>query len=197
MSTVRRVLLPDLDGELFVATEVLDDVLALLATWAEDDPEIGLPAVLDRRAADAVSDIRLAIARTPAVVLYGPDGDYEHQPLRLVDVDEMAVAGFGAAVAALAAVVHGPGAGHLAELVSDIADERRTTPAAIVELAARFHGMLELDWTDDQRLIATRLGTATDTRVVLTDTEEAAYRRLRDRWVAMWHDYDPLARWTY
>jgi len=197
MSTVRRVLLPDLDGELFAATEVLDEVLALFAAWAEDDPEIGLPVELDRRAADAVTDIRMTIARTPAVTVYGPDGDYEHEPLRLVDLPEMAVATFGAAVAALAVVVHGPGAGHLAELVGDIADERGSPPAAMVELAARFHGMLDLDCTDDQRLIAARIEPDAGDRVVLTDTEEAAYRRLRDRWVAMWHDYDALARWTY
>jgi hypothetical protein len=36
-----------------------------------------------------------------------------------------------------------------------------------------------------------------DVRIVLDATEGAAYGRIRDRLVRMWHDFDPLARWMY
>jgi len=86
----------------------------------------------------------------------------------------------------------------LHEVVTEIADERGGPCAAtLVELAARFHGLCDLAWNDDQRLIARRVEQAGPDRIVLTDVEEAAYRRLRDRYVAIWHDYDPLARWQY
>jgi hypothetical protein len=36
-----------------------------------------------------------------------------------------------------------------------------------------------------------------DVRIVLDTAEEAAYGRIRDRLVRMWHDFDSLSRWMY
>ena len=35
------------------------------------------------------------------------------------------------------------------------------------------------------------------TPVVLTSSQDAAYQRVRDRFVAMWHDYSAIDRWLY
>jgi len=80
-------------------------------------------------------------------------------------------------------------------MVTEIVNERNgPSPAALVELATRFHRLCDLAWDNDQRLIANRIEHANLEPIVLTDHEETAYRDLRDRFIAIWHNDDPLAR---
>jgi hypothetical protein len=44
---------------------------------------------------------------------------------------------------------------------------------------------------------AAMFGGNVDVRIVLDAADEAAYGRIRDRLVRMWHDFDPLSRWMY
>jgi hypothetical protein len=201
MSTVRRFLVPDLEGELVAATEPVEEFLLSAADWATDDPAIRLPPALRRPAAEAVGELRLAIVRAQFRPLCGPDGWYEHVALAVVSVPEVIVTNFGDAVAAMAR--HD---GDVDELLDEFCADyptrftaQRLTAQQLAETAARFHGVCDLAWGDDQDLLAARLQTApTDADpVVLTVAEEAAYRRVRDRLVAMWHDFSQLERWVY
>ena len=61
---------------------------------------------------------------------------------------------------------------------------------------ARAHGLLDLAPDDDTRQLAELVEGRTG-RLVLTVDQEAAYRRLTDRALAMFHLSDPLARFLY
>jgi hypothetical protein len=190
-------LVPPLDGEIVSVTRPIEELLLVLADGADDDPR--LPATLHQPAATAIGALRLAILHAAAVSLYAPDGRYEHEPLAVVTVDEEHLTTFGAAVAELTAVLQPGKLPDVAEFLDDWADERGTTAEAVVALASRFHQLCQLAWGPDHDLLAERVEHARSSvaRTVLTDDQEAAYRRLRDRWVAIWHHGDSLARWQY
>lgn len=192
ISESKRFLAP----RLAAAVEPLEDLMLTLAQWSLEEPDAGIPDALGPPAAAAVGTIRQALDAADYRNLYTPDGDYEHEPLAVVVVASAPIAALGAAVVELAAALL-PGGN---PVVVDALDDPDTvwTPQKLVERAARLHGLCDLAWGDDQQLVADRLIAARGLAVVvLTDVEEAAYGRVRDRLVAMWHDFDPLERWAY
>jgi hypothetical protein len=196
-AAARRFLLPELDGEIFALTGPLEELLLALADGAEEEP--ALPAALHQPAADALGHLRVAIRNAPIAHLYAPDGHYEHEPLAVVTVDNETITLFEAAVAELSAALQPGGRPDVAEFLDDWADERHTTVEAIVALASRVHQLCHLSSGSDHDLLAPQLEAASagGERTVLSHQQEAAYRRLRERFVAVWHDGDPLARWMY
>ena len=62
--------------------------------------------------------------------------------------------------------------------------------------AARLHGLLSLPWDNDVSLLA-RVLPAGAGRVVLDEATSAAYQRVVDRILGIWHAGDPLARFLY
>lgn len=182
MATSPR-LLPDLDDELAFALGQIEELLLTLRSWEEDpDDPAQLPAPLaDGVALDALRQLWDAIVPTqsrhhrPAVPgrLLGPDGRYEHRPLRLVLVDDTDLQTLGAAGQALGhALATAPG-GELAEAVAagaEAADPTygpAPTPVALVELMARVHGVLDLADTTDTALLRDRLRSFTGGRCVI------------------------------
>jgi hypothetical protein len=193
-SSTRRFLVPDLDGEILDATRQVEDALTTLAAW-RDDPDASIPATLGWDAADAAGAIAAAISATPAHSLCRPDGRYEHEPLAVVEVPEHALVTLAAAVAELAAAARRGDE----PVCLVVADHDHDEPGQLVAAASRLLAVCELPWGDDEQLIAARLGHAGcgAEQTVLTDAEESAYNRIRDRLVRAWHDGDPLARWAY
>lgn len=204
-------LIPDLDDELTVAAERVEELLLTFAGWEAEDVDqadaepLVLPAPLaDRRALEALRRVWDAVARTQgrraaeAGVtgrMLGPDGRYEHVPLRLVDVDQADVDALSAAARAL-------GDPRADDDVRDALDQTAGAygiePAELVATAARIAGLLDLEPTADSRLLAGLLagaGPADD--LVLDAAGEAAYQRLATRFNAMWALSSPLDRWAY
>jgi hypothetical protein len=213
---VRTVLVPDLDGELLVPLRALEEVLLSLGLWEDDDledpPEDREPVRLPEPLANGVALAavqRVAAALRPTQSLgpdhgrlLGPDGSYEHAPLTVLELPAADVATLSATAAAL---------GHPA-LDPDIADVVTThaqtlggtyrVPGAdrteLVSLTARLAGLLDLEATDDSRLLVERLRPNPPERdLALTEEEERAYVRTADRLNAMWAHGSGIDRFLY
>lgn len=208
-------LVPDLDDELVGTLGQVEELLLTLSAWEDDpdDPAV-LPAPLAGRVAlEALHRVQDAIAPTqtrqgrPAPAggrLLGPDGRYEHRPLRLVALDPADLETLAAAAAALGRELATRPHSELAEAIAAGAEAAAPTygpapaPVQLVEALARAHGLLDLVDTDDTALLRARLledGVAGD--VVLTTQEGHAYGRLAERMNAMWALSDPLAHFLY
>lgn len=215
MSSVVTRLLPDLDDELTHALRQLEELLLTLALW-EDGPDapLALPAPLaDRQALQALERVAAVVTPTQTRAeatappgcgrLLGPDGHYEHMPLRLVEVDEQDLAVLAAAAAVLGRELATRPHGELAEAMEAGADAARgdygpaPTPVQLVETLARVHGLLDLAMTADTELLTARIAGAGRDDVVLTAAEAAAYERIADRFNGMWTLSDPLSRFLY
>ncbi|MFI7455440.1 hypothetical protein ACIBQX_48835 [Nonomuraea sp. NPDC049714] len=204
-STLRTVLLPDLDIDLTHAMTELEELLLTYGGWEEDGGvEAGeLPAPLAAGAAlNALRRVWDAIAPTQGERatkagrtgrLLASDGRYEFVPLRLVDVEAADVD----ILAAAARVLGDPSASDAVR--EGLEEGRASMPAGeLVMRAAQLAGLLDLADTDDTELLRERLaaaGPADD--VVLTETEEQAYRRTVDRVNGMWTLGDPVERFRY
>jgi hypothetical protein len=198
----RRCLVPDLDGE-FAVSEPLDELLCSLADWANEDPE-AVPSAFHRPASDAIGEIRMAMNASQYHPLYAPDRRYEHEPLAIIELPAATIDAASQVAAELGRAVHG--GSEIGLVVREFATAwgRRGTVTAerLVEVAARLHGVCDLGWGTDEHRIARCLDRAATNgdvgvRIVLDPIEEAAYGRIRDRLVRMWHDFDPLSRWLY
>lgn len=71
------------------------------------------------------------------------------------------------------------------------------TPAQLVEVVARAHGVLDLADTADTILLAGQLARANGADLILTPAAEAAYQRTVDRFNTMWADRSGLDRFLY
>ncbi|MDP9388688.1 MAG: hypothetical protein M3Q48_12445 [Actinomycetota bacterium] len=195
------VAVPDTDGELLALLGVLEQVLTSLGPF-DDDPEdwrqLASP-LGDCLALDALRQVisELAAAeRSPAPQPVAPDGHFELVPLRFLTLDAADLVVIGEAVAALGRATL-PGVDEfVAEVLAEYASDRRQRPAELVAGAARAHGLLDLCANADTVLLAERLARGSDP-VVLTPPELAAYERLTERVLAMFHAGDPLARFLY
>lgn len=206
---VRAVLIPDLDDELTASLTRVEELLLEVAAWEDEDPETLWPPPLAGSAAlEAVRRIYDAVAPTQgeraraagcAGRVLGPDGRYEHMPLRLVCVDPADVAALAAAAAALGdphaadhvqlALEHGA---DMAYGASDGAACRR-----LVLTAAQLAGLLDLAPDRDSELLAGLVDDDPDLDVVLSPAAEDAYQRYANRANRMWSLGDPLARYLY
>lgn len=211
---------PDLDDELVVALRQAEEALLGLDGWAAgdadpDDPGEGLgpsegwvPPLAGRVTLEALARIADVLRPTqgppdrPGPRQLGPDGRYEHAPLRFVlleqgDLDAVA----GAAQLLGRHVVLRPHSELAEGAAAAAAYAGLSSGQNVVELLARLHGALDLEWTADAELLRTRVAGAgpggTGGDVVFTAAEEAAYQRLVDRFNGMWAAGDPLARWGY
>lgn len=205
----RRVLVPDLGDELIEVLRQVEELLLTLAAWEEEPDGPGpfvLPAPLAGRGAlDALRRIQdiLVPTQTPSEMLdrgaqvrprlLGPDGRYEHMPLRAVAIAVADLDALAAAAAVLGHTVATRPDTELAEAIAAGTEAAAPTygpapaPRDIIERLARLHGLLDLAVSDDTRQLITVLDRASTTDpVVLDDTTEAAYQRLADRMNVMW-----------
>ena len=209
-----RVVLPDLDGDLTGAMQLLEELLLTLSGWEADDADLQLAAPLAGGIAlaavrrlwrDVVAAERtegrgrlLAPAGALQSSLSAPGGHYEHMPLRLAELPAGDVAVLAAAVRALGA----PGAGDdIAEVLSVVGaagNQPQADAVVVVARLAQLVGLLDLAWTEDAELLAPRLAeTAAGRDVVLEPAEEAAYQRTADRLNGMWSLGSPVERFLY
>jgi hypothetical protein len=205
-------LIPDLDDELSHALYQVEELLLTLAVWEEDaaDP-VTLPAPLAHRATlDALNRVQAVInptqsrtdRPTPGGRIVGPDGHYEHRPLRLVRLDPTDVDVLGAAAALLGRELATEPHGELADAMAAGAEAATVygpapRPVQLVEALARAHGLLDLAPTGDTAHLAELLKAAGDSDLVLTPLGEAAYVRTADRFNAMWALNSGLDRFLY
>lgn len=211
MSPIQR-LIPDLDDELCHTLNQVEELLLTLAQWEQDDEPLDLPApVARRRALDALNHVQAVISPTqtrtgrpaPTGRLLGPDGHYEHRPLRLVRLttDDLAVLAATAAVLgqALATDPHGEVAEALTAGAHAAAGEYGPSPRPVdlVEALSRIHGILDLAPTQDSTRLAELVATSGDHDLILTADDEAAYTRTADRFNAMWALSSSLDRFLY
>lgn len=216
MATTHR-LIPDLDDELCHALSQIEELLLTLSVWEEDpDGPAELPAPLAGRVAlDALNRVQTAIGPTQTRTgrpapdgcrLLGPDGRYEHRPLRLVAIDPGDLRVLGGAAAQLGRALATNPHGELAEAMAAGAEAAASTfgptpqPVELVEALARALGVLDLDATDsagDTTIMVELLHAAAGADVTLSPVSEAAYQRLADRYNAMWADRDDIDRFLY
>ena len=194
-------MLPHLDGEIAADTEVVEELLLWLRPASDDPDALRLdPNGVFDAGADAIGTLRLAMLTAPPLASYAPRGRWERVPVQVLDVPARTVDDYGAAAAALA-MYRAPGADNagLADDMDDYAASYGTTAEAIVDVAGRFHALSGLEWSEDHDTVRRPLerARATGRGVVLTPAEDAAYLRLCDRFVSLWHANDPLARWMY
>jgi len=128
--------------------------------------------------------------------LLGPDGRYEHLPLRFVRVRTADIDALSAAAAALREPVRTEAVSDALRLHAGHRAQDRQCPdpdAALVALVARVAGVLDLEWTRDAELLRARLGQPVDAGgdVVLTAAEETAYQRVITGFNRMWTLAEP------
>ncbi|MBA3286942.1 MAG: hypothetical protein H0U21_02800 [Acidimicrobiia bacterium] len=163
--TIRPIVLPDVDSDLLAIGHQLEELLLVLGDGRLDPGDVDLDgpwAVLAGR--QGLGWLLAAFDDSLALTLYGPDGRYEHEQLRAVDVDSE-----------LATTRLAPG--DVGELLGDVAAECRTIGVAVVEMAARLHGMFDPAWSAGHTAPAgpPEEARASLQRVVLDDEGEAAY----------------------
>lgn len=206
----RVVVLPDLDRDL---TDALGEVEELLLTvrWQETgDPDdlvthppalargVALQAL--RRVTDTVRPTQTDPDTATGPRLLGPDGRYEHVPLRFIHLRARDIEALSAAAAALGEPVRTEAVEDALRLHAEhrAPDRRFPDPdTALVALVARVAGVLDLAWTPDAELLHARLDRSDTASVVLTAAEEAAYQRVITRFNQMWTLADPVERFTY
>jgi len=208
----RVVVLPDLDEELTAALGEVEELLLTLRWQETGDPDdlVAHPAALGggvalqalRRVADTVRPTQTDPDTTTAGRLLGPDGRYEHVPLRFVRVRTADIDALSAAAAALGEPVRTEAVTDALRLHAGHRPRDRAFPdpdTALVALVARVAGVLDLEWTPDVELLHARLDRPLDAAgdVVLTATEETAYQRVITRFNRMWTLADPVERFTY
>jgi hypothetical protein len=205
----RARLVPDLDDELTTSLSQIEELLLEVAAWEDEDPETLWPpplagsAALDalRRIWDAIAPTQgeraVSAGRTGRIL--GPDGRYEHAPLRLVSVDPADVATLAAAAAAFGdphAAGHVRSAlEHGADIAYRVSDDEACN--RLVMTAAQIAGLLDLAPDRDSEVLAALLPDDQAADVVLSPDGEAAYQRYASRANRMWSLGDPLARYLY
>jgi hypothetical protein len=215
-------LIPDLDNELCRVLDQVEEVLLTLAEWADPDAPAVLPEALAGRTAlgavqrmlDAVGpsqtladergeEIEPRIIGPGAGRLLGPGGEYQHRPLRLVQVEPADLTVLSAAAAALGLALALKPHSELVDAITAAAEAAGVSyrpppaPVEIVAGLARVLGLLDLAVTTDTMLLTARLEAAAGDDVVLTRGEELAYERLATRFNRLWAADDDVAPFLY
>ncbi|MGK4578439.1 hypothetical protein [Kitasatospora sp. HPMI-4] len=119
--------------------------------------------------------------------LFAPDGRWEHTPLYAVEIDPADVEQLASLFDHLRTAAHRAGE-DLFVLLEEAAEERaepgrRPVVQQVVADVARAVSALQLDATDDdtRTLLQALAAAAPGERIVLTEAQEEAYRRLADR----------------
>ena len=208
----RVVVLPDLDKEFTTALGEVEELLLTLR-WQETghpDDLVAHPAALGggvalqalRRVADTVRPTQTDPDTSTGPRLLGPDGQYEHVPLRFIRVRAADIDALSAAAAALGEPVRTEAVTDALRLHAGHRAQDREFPdpdAALVALVARVAGVLDLEWTADAEVLRARLDQPVDAAgdVVLTAAEETAYQRVVTRFNRMWTLGSPFDRFAY
>lgn len=190
-----RLIVPHLDGEVLDVSAPVEDLLLWLQPAAHDPHADRLdPGGVFAAGAEAIGVMRAALARTRPVGLLGADGRWQHVEVQVAAVPTTVLADYAAAVAVL-----DDGNGELVDDVHEFASGRGSTGAVLVGDAARFRDLVSLGWGGEQGVLAAPLARARagHQRVVLSVAEDAAFMRLCEQFVAVWHGNDPLARYVY
>jgi len=207
----RVVVLPDLDKEFTAALADVEELLLTLRWQETGDPDdlVAHPAALGggvalqalRRVADTVRPTQTDPDTATGPRLLGPDGRYEHVPLRFIRVRAADIDALSAAAAALGEPVRTEAVTDALRLHAGHRPQDQQFPdpdAALVALVARVAGVLDLEWTRHAELLRARLEQPVDAGdVVLTAAEETAYQRVITRFNRMWTLADPIERFTY
>jgi hypothetical protein len=199
---VRTVLVPDLDDELLATLRQVEELLLLLSGDDLDDElrDVPEPIAHDqalnavRRLWDALRPTRRPADAPRSGQLLAPDGRYEHIPLTPIELNAGDVSVLGATARVLAAASPTSVLGEALDEASGIGPHK--APTATVESVARLHGVLDLELTDDTRLLLPRLRASLAGDIVLTPAEDPAYNRTVDRINTMWSG-SVIDRWAY
>ena len=154
--TTRRVLLPDLNGDLTAALNRAEELLLTVRAWAGDPAVdgLGLPGVLaGGQALEAVRRLAavVRVAEDSAVRILAPNGRYEHAPLALVEVEEQDLAALRETArffqAALDPQSRRSWREEIVWLVEDsLASTHHADPHSGVDELVRLHRLLDLPW---------------------------------------------------
>lgn len=183
---------PDLGDELLYALGQVEELLLTLAVWEEEDGA-EFPAPFARRSAlaaleevvDAIRPTQSRDEREPVPGrMLGPDGRYEHMPLRFVRIPATHLEVLEHAAQVLAtAVTHDD----LADALAQHAEANQTNGDALSGWLSRSASVLGLTWDDDVRALWGAVVAHPSTcDVVLSDDEEHAYGRVAGRINALW-----------
>ena len=195
-NVLRPVAIPDTDGEIQAALERLEELLGMVAP-DEADPEPPGPVGTD--ALEAVASLASAVRTAesaPAAQPIAPDGHYELVPIAWAHVKSADVAQLGLAVQALGRACASRSDDVVVDVLQVHAETARRQPEDLIAEAARLHGLLSLPWDDTVSALADALPSGGG-RVVLDQAGHAAYQRLVDRILGIWHAGDPLAPYLY
>lgn len=183
---------PDLGDELLHALGQVEELLLTLAVWEEED-NVGLPEPFAHRSAlaaleavdDAVRPTQSRDEQAPVPGrLLGPDGRYEHLPLRFVRI----LAEHLGTLDHAAQVLADPRAhDELSDALDQHAEANSVRPAELAGWLSRAVSVLGLPWDDDVRALWGAVVAHPSTAdIVLSDAEEQAYGRVAGRINALW-----------
>ena len=183
---------PDLGDELMFVLGQLEELLLTMAVWESEDGArfpapfaAGAALAALREVADAVWPTQSRDEANPVPGrLLGPDGRYEHMPLRFVRIASAHLAVLEHAAQVLALVVTHD---DLADALAQHAEAHQTSGAELAGWFSRATSVLDLAWDDDVRALrAAVIAHPSTVDVVLSEAEEAAYGRVADRINALW-----------
>ncbi len=197
-AVMRPVAIPDTDGEVQGALATLGDLVAMVTPDQEEGAASGLGTV-DSDDGDAVARlavaVRVAEAGSPAQPI-APDGRYQLTPIAWAHVETADLIQLGLGVQALGRAWASRSDELVVDVLQDMAGTLRRKPEDLIAEAARLHGLLSLPWDDTVSTLFAVLPPGAG-RVVLDQGAHAAYQRLVDRILAIWHAGDPLAPYLY
>lgn len=193
---VRPVAIPDTQGEIQGALSNLEELLAVAGSDADYPDDTPLVSDAARNAVARLwAAVHAAEEGSPAQPV-APDGRYELVPVAWAQVEAADLTQLGLTVhdigRAWAAKIDDP----VVDVLEDVAGRRSRKPEDLIAEAARLHGLLSLPWDDTVSTLHAALPPGAG-RVVLDEAAHAAYQRLVDRVLAIWHVGDDLAPFLY
>ena len=201
MPDTRLVAIPDTDGELVQWLDRLEELLVTLSPLPGDPEDWEPPAAPlgDGSALAALQRLNGVVhdaERTEPPALIAPDGRFELVPLRFVAVDPADIATVANGLAALGRATLAGVDELLADALAEHAHHRRLAVADFVAGCARAHAVLD-QVSDNDSILLVGVHRSSHARTVLTAVEHAAYQRVTDEHLAVFHLDDPLARFVY
>lgn len=193
---LRPVAIPDTDGEIPGALCRLSDLLAM-ATPDEDEPE--LAATVGADAGDAVARLAVAVRAAesdPPAQPVAPDGRYELIPIAWAHLEAADLTLLGLTVQAIGRSWASRSDELIVDALEELARHSNRKPEDLIAEAARLHGLLSLPWDDTVGALFEALPHGAGL-VVLDPAAHAAYQRLIDRILGIWHAGDRLAPYLY
>lgn len=197
----RLVAVPDTDGDVRAALNRLDELLGAVIGDGRDEPSLspmvdGQLTPAARQALWRLSDAVAEAERGPVAQPVAPDGRYELVPLAWAEAERADLVAVGLAVEAVGRAWGASADEDVADVVVALAEGYGMKPEDLVAEAARLHGLLSLPWDADAALLTSILPVGAG-RVVLDEASHAAYQRLVNHILGIWHVGDPFGPWLY